>query len=166
MRILHTSDWHVGKTLRGASRLDEHRAVLAEIADIAARERVDLVLVDRRPVRDRRAGARRAARSSGTRCSRCAPPAPRVVVIGGNHDNQYALDAVAPVFAAAGITVLGHATRPEHGGVVRFTTDAGEPVVLVLVPFVSQRFAIRAEQMLELDAAEAARPTTRRACDG
>ena len=35
-----------------------------------------------------------------------------------------------------------------------FTTDSGEPVVLVLVPFVSQRFAVRAEQMLELDAAE------------
>jgi len=45
VRILHTSDWHVGKQLRGMSRLDEHRAVLAEIADVARAERVDLVLV-------------------------------------------------------------------------------------------------------------------------
>ena len=45
VRILHTSDWHVGKTLRGASRLDEHRAVLAEIAGSHADEQVDLVLV-------------------------------------------------------------------------------------------------------------------------
>ena len=30
MKLLHTSDWHVGKTLRGNSRVDEHRAVLAE----------------------------------------------------------------------------------------------------------------------------------------
>ncbi len=29
MRILHTSDWHVGKVLKGQSRLDEHLAVLA-----------------------------------------------------------------------------------------------------------------------------------------
>ena len=31
MRILHTSDWHVGKILNGRPRLDEHRRVLAEI---------------------------------------------------------------------------------------------------------------------------------------
>ena len=30
MKLLHTSDWHVGKTIRGASRADEHRAVLRE----------------------------------------------------------------------------------------------------------------------------------------
>ena len=45
MKILHTSDWHVGKLLRGISRLDEHRAVLAEIAELAAAEHVDCVLV-------------------------------------------------------------------------------------------------------------------------
>ena len=45
MRILHTSDWHVGKLLRGHSRLDEHRAVLDEIVTVARDEAVDLVLV-------------------------------------------------------------------------------------------------------------------------
>ena len=45
MRVVHTSDWHVGKLLRGASRIDEHRAVLGEIAEVADRERADLVLV-------------------------------------------------------------------------------------------------------------------------
>jgi hypothetical protein len=35
MRFLHTSDWHVGKTLKGRSRLDEQRAVLGEIVGIA-----------------------------------------------------------------------------------------------------------------------------------
>ena len=45
MRVVHTSDWHVGKLLRGASRIDEHRTVLGEIAEIADRERADLVLV-------------------------------------------------------------------------------------------------------------------------
>jgi len=154
VRILHTSDWHVGKTLRGTPRLDEHRAVLGEITRIAADEQVDLVLVAgdlfesaapppdaQRVVWDALLGLR----ASGA----------RVAVIGGNHDNQHALDAWSPVFAAAGITVLGHATRPEHGGLVEFTTRSGEGVELVLLPFVSQRFAVRTEQMLELDAAEA-----------
>ena len=45
MRILHTSDWHIGKRLAGKERLEEQRAVLDEIAEICARERVELVLV-------------------------------------------------------------------------------------------------------------------------
>ena len=45
MKILHTSDWHVGRTLARRSRLDEAREVLTEIVDIAERESVDAVLV-------------------------------------------------------------------------------------------------------------------------
>ena len=45
MRFLHTGDWHVGKALRGRSRADEHRAVLAEVAAVAEAEEVDAVLV-------------------------------------------------------------------------------------------------------------------------
>ena len=45
MKIVHTSDWHVGRTLRGRSRADEHEAVLAEVAALAGREDADLVLV-------------------------------------------------------------------------------------------------------------------------
>ncbi|HJT37585.1 MAG TPA: exonuclease subunit SbcD, partial [Actinomycetota bacterium] len=45
MKLLHTSDWHVGKTLRGRDRSDEHRAVLEEITGIARDHSVDLVIV-------------------------------------------------------------------------------------------------------------------------
>jgi exonuclease SbcD len=161
VRILHTSDWHVGKTLRGHSRLDEHRAVLAEITQLARDESVDVVLVtgdlfeSAAPLPDAQRvvwEALLALRDTGA----------DVVVIGGNHDNQHAFDALAPVFAAAGITVLGHATRPEQGGVVELTTRDGEPLVLALVPFVSQRYAVRTEQLLELDAARAAATYTER----
>ena len=77
MKLLHTSDWHVGKAIRGASRADEHRAVLAEIAEIAERgERrpgrrgrrpVRLRDADRRGRRDRLPGAARARRDLRTR---------------------------------------------------------------------------------------------------
>jgi DNA repair protein SbcD/Mre11 len=154
VRILHTSDWHVGKMLRGISRLDEHRAVLAEIVDIAHAEPVDLVLVTgdlfdtAAPLPDAQRvvwDALLALRATGA----------RVVCIGGNHDNQLAFDAWAPVFAAAGITVLGRATRPDAGACLEWETAAGEPVVCALLPFVSQRYAVLTEQLLELDAASA-----------
>ena len=45
MKILHTSDWHVGKVLKGRDRYDEHVAVLGSIVTIARDEDVDLVLV-------------------------------------------------------------------------------------------------------------------------
>lgn len=44
MRLLHTSDWHIGKPF-AVSRLTEQEAVLAEITEIAAHNRVDCVLV-------------------------------------------------------------------------------------------------------------------------
>src|SRR5262249_24969070 len=45
MRFFHTADWHVGKTLKGRDRLEEQRAVLAEIASVAEAREVDAVLV-------------------------------------------------------------------------------------------------------------------------
>src|SRR2546425_12466987 len=45
MRFLHTSDWHIGKTIRGRSRTDEFATVLDEVVGIALQERVDAVLV-------------------------------------------------------------------------------------------------------------------------
>ena len=44
MKLLHTSDWHVGKVLKGQSRTAEHVAVLAQVVDIARTERPAQVL--------------------------------------------------------------------------------------------------------------------------
>src|SRR4030066_270197 len=44
MRILHTSDWHVGKRLGRFDRIEEHLAAVSRVAEIAAAEQVDLVL--------------------------------------------------------------------------------------------------------------------------
>src|SRR5690242_2705260 len=43
MRLLHTGDWHVGKTLSRRSRIDEAREVLGEIAELSSAEGVDVV---------------------------------------------------------------------------------------------------------------------------
>ena len=148
MKVLHTSDWHVGKLLRGMPRFDEHRAVLAEIAEIAARERVDRVLVvgdlfeTMAPSPEAQAvvwDALLALRESGA----------AVVVVGGHHDQQSQLDAVAPVFERLGIHVLG-LPSVERG--VRDIAGAR----LVMLPWMSQRWAIKSEQLLGATAAETA----------
>ena len=45
MKILHTSDWHIGKRLMGRERLDEQSAVLDEITRVCEDEGVELVLI-------------------------------------------------------------------------------------------------------------------------
>lgn len=45
MRILHTSDWHLGKHLEGYSRLEEQEKFIEELIEIIDRESVDLVII-------------------------------------------------------------------------------------------------------------------------
>src|SRR3981081_154254 len=45
MRLLHTSDWHVGRTCQGGDLLAEEEAVLGGLADVIADENVDVVVV-------------------------------------------------------------------------------------------------------------------------
>lgn len=45
MRLLHTADWHLGRSLEGRSRLEEQQAFLDELTDIVIREKIDAVLM-------------------------------------------------------------------------------------------------------------------------
>ena len=77
-----------------------------------------------------------------------------VVLVGGNHDNQAGIEALRPLLREVGITALGQVARAEAGGVVDLMTRTGERVVIALVPFLSQRYVIRAEALMEAEAAE------------
>lgn len=152
MKLLHTSDWHLGKVLKGRSRLEEQVRVLAEIVAIANEEAVDLVVVAGdlfetavpspdaqqltwRTVLDLRHGGA------------------EVVVIAGNHDNGHLLEALSPLANAAGIHVLGRVKPPGEGGVLDLEIGT-ERVQLALVPFVSQRYIVHAGELMAQNAAE------------
>ena len=154
MRILHTSDWHVGKTIRGEPRLAEHVAVLAEIAEIAAAEAVDVILVAGDLYESAAPSAEaEAVVTQGLLALRTVAP---VVAIAGNHDNPARFEAVRPLAAAAGIEVRGRVAKPDEGGVVTIDTDGGERARIALLPFCSPRYSVRAAQLMDLDAAAAA----------
>ena len=149
MRFLHTSDWHVGKTLKGRSRLDEQREVLAEIVAIARERQPDAVLI------------------AGDLFDSAAPSAPaqgmvvdallalaktgaQVVAIAGNHDHAATLDAYRRLADVAGITLVGAVRGPTNGGVIKFAArSTGEPVVLAVLPFLSQRYAVKAAELVD-----------------
>lgn len=147
MRLLHTADWHVGKAIRGRSRVDEHVAVLAEMTQVADTEHVDAVLVGG-DLFDAAAPTPDAERTVyGALLALAAGGSRPVVVIAGNHDSPSRLEAVAPVFAAHGVHVVARPTRPADGGVVVLDT-AGGPLRVALLPFPSQRVAATVDDLM------------------
>lgn len=147
MRILHTADWHVGKTLKGHSRLDEQREVLREIVAIAREQEVDLVVVAG-DLYDTAAPNAAAQQLVVQALTALAGTGAEVVVIGGNHDHGAALDAYRPFAAAAGITLVGTVRTAEQGGVVDMVTRGGERASIAVLPFLSQRYAVRAAELV------------------
>jgi DNA repair protein SbcD/Mre11 len=153
VKILHTSDWHVGKVLKGQSRVAEHVAVLAQVVDVARAERPDLVIVAG-DLYDTAAPTPDATRLVTRALSALRGTGAGVVVIGGNHDNGPALDALRPWAEAAGIALRGSVRDNPADHVIDGGTSGGERWRLVALPFLSQRYAVRAVEMYELTAAE------------
>jgi len=154
MKILHTSDWHVGRTIRGRSRTAEHSAALAEMAGIAQREAVDVVLVTG-DLFDTSSPSPESEQIVYRALLDLEATGATVVAIAGNHDNPRRLQAVAPLFERGRVVLATEAARPDEGGVVRLTTSAGEELDVGLVPFLSQRNAVRADLLMAGTEAEA-----------
>lgn len=146
MRLLHTSDWHVGKKIRGHSRADEHRAVLAEIADAAESESVDLIAVagDLYETAAPNPESERIVTDALLRLAEVAP----VVAVAGNHDNARRFAALEPLLRLGRITMVSEVRSPAAGGNVDLTTESGTPVRLAFLPFVSQRSIVRTAELM------------------
>ncbi|GAB3237145.1 exonuclease SbcCD subunit D [Glycomyces halotolerans] len=153
MRILHTSDWHVGVTLKGRPRLDEQRAVFGQIVDLCRSERPDLVIVAG-DLYDTASPSSTAQKVLYSTLSALRATGSEVVAIAGNHDNGPGLEALREWAAAAGVHLRGRIGRARDH-LVTGETEGGERWRLAALPFVSQRYAIRAAELFELSAADA-----------
>jgi DNA repair protein SbcD/Mre11 len=153
MRVLHTSDWHVGKALRGRSRSAEHEAVLAEIADVATRDAVDLVIVAG-DLFDTATPSPESERIVYRGLLDLAEGGRPVIVVAGNHDSAQRLGAVAPLSEASGIHVASAVRPPDDGGVVEVVVG-DQRAQVALLPFPSQRYVVTADLLLSGDAADA-----------
>ncbi|HEU0034119.1 MAG TPA: exonuclease SbcCD subunit D C-terminal domain-containing protein [Kofleriaceae bacterium] len=119
MRILHTSDWHLGHTLRGeVTREHEHQAFLDWLLETCVREAVD-VLVITGDVFDSATPPASAERMwfDVLAAARRGRPAMDIVVIAGNHDSPARLAAPAAVLRALGVHVIGQLPRTRDGAI-------------------------------------------------
>ena len=135
MRLLHVSDWHLGRTTYNCSRVPDHQQVIGEILKLAKEVRPHLIchtgdLFDRlRPSYTDLALGIEALQELAT----VAP----VIVVCGNHDSP----ALFRLFGAllgedAPIRFIDRARPPEQGGIYQFPGEGDEVVRLAPLPFV------------------------------
>lgn len=115
MRILHTSDWHLGQQFKGFDRQAEHRVFLDWLVETLADRRIDALLVagdlfdQANPSADAQKLFFDFLAAARKRC-----PALDIVMIAGNHDSAGRIDAPHPLLSAFGVRVMGrHDARQE-----------------------------------------------------
>lgn len=102
MRILHTSDWHLGRSFHRVSLLDAQAAFLDHLVETVARHQVDVVVVAG-DVYDRAVPPLTAVRLFDDALHRLAGARVPTVMISGNHDSARRLGVGAGLIARAGI---------------------------------------------------------------
>lgn len=113
MRLLHTSDWHLGRSLYDRRRYDEFEAFLSWLLNTIRDEKVDTLLVAG-DIFDTPSPGNRAQELYYRFLSQISKtPCEHVVITSGNHDSQAFLDAPAELLKAMDIHVVGNAS-PEN----------------------------------------------------
>jgi DNA repair protein SbcD/Mre11 len=132
MRILHTSDWHLGRAFHGFSLAEHQRAVLGALVDVVVAEAVELVVVSG-DLYDRAVPPLDAVESLSSTLAALRDAGAAVVAISGNHDSAVRLGFAADVLAAGGIhtrTDPARATEP-----LVFRDRTGVELVVYALPY-------------------------------
>jgi len=136
MKIVHTSDWHVGRRWKGIQRLDELEAVLDHLAAFIEKESIDLVLHtgDVFESRNPPAEAEQLVNRFLVRVGRTGA---QMIVIAGNHDDPLRLDARSLLTEFVNVQIIGRPRTASQGGTRTIETRRGEKAVIAALPFAS-----------------------------
>ncbi|MRW84226.1 exonuclease subunit SbcD [Pseudoduganella sp. FT26W] len=116
MRLLHTSDWHLGQSLHNFERHYEHQRFLDWLLDAIVAEQADALLIagdvydNANPSSATQKQLYRFLRQAKERA-----PHLNLIIIAGNHDSPGRLDAPGPLLEAHGTRVIGAVQRNAEG---------------------------------------------------
>lgn len=118
MRLLHTSDWHLGHTLKEVSREHEHAAFLTWLLETCAREAPDVLVItgDVFDTGTPPASAERMWFELLAKARRLRP-AMDIIAIAGNHDSPARLGAASSVLREINVHVVGGLPRTRDGAI-------------------------------------------------
>jgi exonuclease SbcD len=139
LKLLHTSDWHLGRSLCDRARHAEAEAFLEWLLATMRAHAVDVLLVAG-DVFDSAAPGTRAQTLYYHFLSRAARLCRHIVVIAGNHDSPSFLDAPEPLLKALCVHVTGSAREPPEEEVLLLAGPLGEAELIVCaVPYLRDR---------------------------
>jgi exonuclease SbcD len=136
VKIVHTSDWHIGRRWKGIQRFDELEAVLDHLAAFIEENAVDLVLHtgDVFESRNPPAEAEQLVNRFLVRVGRTGA---QMLVIAGNHDDPLRLDARSLLTEFVNVQILGRPRPASRGGTRTLETRGGEKAIVAALPFAS-----------------------------
>lgn len=140
MRLLHTSDWHIGRTLYGRKRYEEFESFLTWLAETIKENSIDALLVAG-DVFDTSAPSNRAQELYYRFLCRVAASSCRhVVVVAGNHDSPSFLNAPKELLKALDVHVVGSRTELTEDEVLVLRNERNAPELIVCaVPYLRDR---------------------------
>ncbi len=140
MRVLHTSDWHIGRTLDGRKRYEEFEAFLTWLATTIQQNEIDALLVAG-DVFDTSAPSNRAQELYYRFLCRVAASSCRhIVVVAGNHDSPSFLNAPKELLKALDVHVVGSSTASPEDEVLVLRNERDAPELIVCaVPYLRDR---------------------------
>src|SRR5277367_4555617 len=141
MRFLHTSDWHLGRSLHRADLREAQSAFLDHLVETARAERVDAVLVAG-DVYDRAIAPVDAVALCDDALARLRGTGARVILISGNHDSALRLGVNSALIDTAGVHLRTNRARLAEPVVL---TDEHGPVAVYGVPYLEPALGLPAE---------------------
>jgi exonuclease SbcD len=136
MKIVHTSDWHIGRRWKGVQRLDELAAVLDHLATFIEENSVDLVLHTGDVFESRNPPAE-AEQLVNRFLIRVGQSGAHMLIIAGNHDDPLRLDARSLLTEFINVQIVGRPRAASWGGIRTLETRCGETAVIAALPFAS-----------------------------
>lgn len=140
MKLLHTSDWHIGRALYNRKRYDEFEAFLNWLGELIESENIDVLLVAG-DVFDNTTPSNRAQELYYRFLCRVAASANRhVVIIAGNHDSPSFLDAPRQLLKFLNVNVVGCISANPSDELIVISDSKGEARLIVCaIPYLRDR---------------------------
>lgn len=146
MKIIHTSDWHIGRSLYGRKRYDEFEAFLNWLAGYIKNEEIEALLVSG-DIFDNIAPSNRAQELYYRfLCSVVGSHCRHVVITAGNHDSPSFLNAPREVLRFLNVHIIGCMSESISDEVITLSDENGVPELIVCaVPYLRDRDVRKAE---------------------
>lgn len=145
MKIIHTSDWHLGATLYSHDRLDDHREMLRQLTETVASEQPDAMLVsgDIFDNSSPSAAAERLLDSALMELADAGKRGMKIILTSGNHDSPSRHTTHSAVYSRLGIHTIGSAGITADTDIAeiadRFIIRVGEKGTVIAVPYINRR---------------------------